>query len=211
MADQFIKTYIDFLPNQPKNEHTRDESKRMMRERFEQGLSDAVERSWDLPALFLRRDSAEEQAAVDYLNLLLEARELFIAGHFYSCVAMCGIVGERLTKDMLRASVLVRNNGIDTRPTNAAFDKIEHVDIKSIVTFLAEAHILGQESKKAAHDLLELRNTYAHGRGKDPNGDSLKAIRLLHTLVEGTVSVFKDFEIKDGTLVPKASASLPTP
>ncbi len=40
----------------------------------------------------------------EYLELLTEARELYRSGHFYSCVAMSGIVAERLVKDLLRQS-----------------------------------------------------------------------------------------------------------
>jgi len=34
----------------------------------------------------------------------------------------------------------------------------------------------------------------------------LVAIELLHSLIEGTVSMFKDFEIKDGVFVRKPTA-----
>ena len=51
--------------------------------------------------------------------------------------------------------------------------------------------------------LGELRNKYAHARGQASKRDAVKAITLLQTLVDDTVSVFKDFEIKDGALVPR--------
>jgi hypothetical protein len=141
----------------------------------------------------------------EYLALLLEARELFVNGYFYSCVAMCGIVGERLVKDMFRASVLVRRNGNTERPTDAVFDQLEYIDISRIIEFLKKAELLGGDAAKAALKLGKLRNTYAHARGKDREADATEAIKELHALVEGTVSVFKDFEIKEGKLVPKTT------
>jgi len=33
------------------------------------------------------------------MELLLEARTLLLMGHFYSCVAMCDVVGARLVKE----------------------------------------------------------------------------------------------------------------
>ena len=46
--------------------------------------------------------------------------------------------------------------------------------------------------------------TKMHTRGERMRrGDAVKAIKRLHVLVEDTVSVFKDFEIKNGALVLK--------
>lgn len=197
---QTMDVYLDLLPNQPKNDQGRENFRQMLRQRFEERLPKAVERIWDLPPIILKEPTG------DYVALLLEARELFVAGYFYSCVAMCGIVGERLVKDVLRASVLVQKDGRAERPKDAAFNQLEHVEVSGIARFLKEADLLSDEAAKAADKLGQLRNGYVHARGKASQKDAIDAIKLLHTLVEGTVSVFKDFEIKDGAFVPKASA-----
>jgi len=199
MSNQLMTVYMDFLPNQPKNDKSREEIATLLKGRFEQRLPGAVDRNWELPPIMLMKPSDE------YLGLLLEAHELFVAGYFYSCVAMCGIVGERLVKDMLRASVMIRRDGKAEQPTDEVFDQLEYVDSKGIIQFLKKADILGEEAASAAKELSELRNKYAHARGKDPSADAIKAIKILHVLVEGTVSVFKDFEIRDGKFVLKAA------
>lgn len=198
---QTMDVYLDLLPNQPKNDQDRESFRQMLRQRFEERLPKAVERIWDLPPIILKEPTG------DYVALLLEARELFVAGYFYSCVAMCGIVGERLVKDVLRASVLVEKYGRAQRPKDAAFNQLERVEVSGIARFLKEADLLSDEAAKAADKLGQIRNRYAHAHGKDSQKDAIDAIKLLHTLVEGTVSVFKDFEIKHGAFVPKASAS----
>ena len=98
MSEQpkFMDVFLDLLPNQPKTDQTRESFRQILRQRFEGRLTDAVERVWELPPMILKPHG-------EYLALLLEAREIYLAGHFYSCVAMCGIVGERLVKDMFRA------------------------------------------------------------------------------------------------------------
>jgi hypothetical protein len=70
---------------------------------------------------------------------------------------------------------------------------------------LKEAGLLSAEAAKAADSLGQLRNQYAHARGQSPQPDALKAVKLLHILVEDTVSVFKEFEIKDRTFVRKTA------
>ena len=92
-------------------------------------------------------------------------------------------------------------------PESTAFDQFERVDVSSIIRFLKEAGILSKEAAKAAKDLIELRNDYAHARGKDRKKHAKEAIQRLHTLIEDTVSAFKDFEIKDGVFVRKADTS----
>jgi hypothetical protein len=198
---QYMTVYLDAMPNLPRNDQTREEIQQMLRGRFEHGLAGAVERMWQLPAIILHKPDG------GYLELLLEARTLFCEGHFYSCVAMCGIVGERLVKDVLRASVMLEKDGKIARPKDDAFDPFEHVEVRGIIDFLKKGELLSEAAAKAAKDLVELRNQYAHARGKNPSDDAIKAIKYLHLLVEGTVSVFKDFEIKDGVFVRKSQSA----
>ena len=141
----------------------------------------------------------------EYLALLIEARNLFVAGSFYACVAMCGIVGERLSKDILRVSLLVRRDSRTEVPSATAFDQLEHVEVNGLVRFLKETGLLSPDAARAAADLGELRNKYAHARGNQPEKDALAAIKLLHKIVEDTVSVFKEFEVSDGKLVRRES------
>ena len=104
---------------------------------------------------------------------------------------MCGIVGERLVKDVFRASVLSRKGHQSQNPPGAALDQLERVEIKGIIHFLKEAELLKPKAATAAEQLGELRNKYAHARGSAPKTDALKAIKFLHTLAEDTVSAFK--------------------
>ena len=199
---QLMNVFLDLLPNQARDDQTRDIFRQLLRQRFEERLPEVIERMWKLPPIILKERFG------DYMELLLEARTLFLMGHFYSCVAMCGVVGERLVKDVLRVSVLVQKDGDPQRPPDVALDQLERVEVNGIVRFLEKAELLDVKAAKAAADLGELRNKYAHARGKKPQGDALEAIKLLHILVEGTVSVFKEFEIKEGALVRRASAPM---
>ena len=192
-----IEVFLDFLPNQPKNDQSREQFVSMLRLRLEERLQASVERIWDLPSIILKRPQSE------YVALLVEARDLYVSGNFYSCVAMCGIVGERIIKDVLRASVRLEKDGVIHIPQDKAFDQLEYVEVAGIIRFLKEAELIAANPAKAAEDLGKLRNRYAHARGKNPDRDALEAIKLLHSLIEGTVSMFNEFEIKDGVFVRK--------
>jgi hypothetical protein len=195
--DFYAPVYVDLLPNQPNTENTRANLGDLFRAKFDLKLNDAVDRVWKLPPLILRNPTAE------YIALLEEARELFRMGYFYSCVAMCGIVGEKLVKDLLRDSVLISLRAKVNRPSDEAFDQLERVDSSAIMRFLNKAGLLNDEAKRAADELIQLRNKYAHARGNAPEKDALEAIRHLHIIVDGTVSVLRDYEISNGKFVPK--------
>jgi hypothetical protein len=124
---------------------------------------------------------------------------------------MCGIVGERIINDAFRISVLVKSGNSMKTPSERAFDQIEHVEISGLIRFLKEAEIISDDAAKAAIDLGQLRNKYAHARGQSPKDDALKAIKLLHALIEDTVSILKDFEIKEGVLVAKGVSAAKAP
>ena len=193
-----IGVYIDMRPNLPK-----EQLKMILQEQFERRLDASVDRLGSLPTIVVRPADDDHPRLVGYLSLLEEARELFIAGYFYACVAMCGIVGERLVKDMFRESMLVWQGGHVDNPPSAALNQLERVESSSLRRFLKEAGLLSDEAAKAADKLTDLRNKYAHARGENTQADAAKAVGLLDTLIEGTVSVFKDFTIKDGALVPR--------
>jgi len=190
------EVYLDLLPNQPKDEIGRQNAANRLTQEFEGRLEASIERQWQLPPIIVNPEG-------EYLALLLEARGLYIDGRFYSCVAMCGIVNERLIKDTIRASVLIEKDGKVERPESKVFDQLEYADLSSLAKFIREAGLLSEEAFSAAIDLVRLRNAYAHARGRQSQNDALKAIKYLHQVVEGTVSVFKDHEIKDGVFVRK--------
>jgi hypothetical protein len=145
--DQPMTVYLDTLANTPKTDAARLNYGHVLSLKFKQRLKDSVERIWDLPSIMLKEPGP-------YVELLLESRELFIAGYFYSCVAMCGIVAERILKDLLRTTILIRRGDhIPTLPSEDAFDQLEHLEISRIVSFLNKAGLLQDKEKRQLMDL----------------------------------------------------------
>jgi hypothetical protein len=97
---------------------------------------------------------------------------------------------------LLRATVLVETKGETARPSDAAFDQLERVEVSGL-TRCHESRLLSEAAAEAAKDLGELRNRYAHARGKNPPADAREAVRLLDALVTDTVSVMKKLGLPD--------------
>ncbi len=193
--------YCDFNPNHANDPLLSPGLRERLVSQYESDVDVIIQRIGQLPALMVHNVG-------DYVELLVEARKIYTQGHFYSCVAMCGIVAERITKDILKHVTCIRVTSEQAMsPSQKAFDQLERVDVSSLVRFLKESGVFNAETSKAADALLQLRNTYAHARGKSPQEDALKAIEQLHRFVDNTMSVLKDNEIRDGKLVPKNANS----
>jgi hypothetical protein len=191
---EYTEAYFRNLSKTPRNEEGRKNLQNRLTKEFKERLPASVERIWDLPNINIVEPNKP------YGGLLIEAHDLYINGFFYSCVAMCGIVGERLIKDVLRTHVMIEKDGKTISPDADAFDKLEYIDISKIVEFLRATELLSEDAAKAATDLIRIRNKYAHARGKNENDDALKAIKYLHKIVDDTVSIFKGIDLGRGVL-----------
>ncbi len=200
-GDGLIDVWIDMLPNQPNTPEGRAHLERFLVESFGAKATSAVDRIFQLPAVMVH-------APAEYTDLLAEAREVYTHAHFYACVAMCGIAGERILKDVLRAALRVAIGEAVRTPSASALDQLEYVEASAIARFLSRVTLITEDGAKAAEKLQQLRNAYAHARGKDAQGDALKAITHLHRLIEGSVSVFRTYEIENGRLVPRGTSEV---
>lgn len=185
--EKLQKVYVDFLPNAIKagNHQLVAET---LRQQFDSELPQLIERTGKLPVIAITREDDWPQA---YVSLLVESRRLFVRGMFYSCVAMCGIVSERILKDLLRKAICIRKDRSVVTPTGPAFDQLERIDLNNILEFLGKTELIPEPVKKDCKKLLELRNAYAHAHAKaeGTEEDALKAIELLNSLLNSTVSV----------------------
>jgi len=189
------RAYVDFTTNQTRHAEGRDARHRSILAEVESKIDSIIERETKLPALIIHDG--------DYVELLKEARDLFRHAFFYSCVAMCGIVSERILKNILSQHIRIQINDKITHPNKNAMKRLERLTINQTIDFLSEKDCIDTDVKNSAHKLRQLRNRYAHAGGTDPEGDTLKAIQYLHKIVEGTVSLLKDHQILDGKLVSK--------
>jgi hypothetical protein len=139
----------------------------------------------------------------EYCDLLMETRDLFVQGYFYPCVAMCGIVAERIIKDIFLRSVFIASDNKIAPPNEATIKDLESFGAKEICKLLIDSNVIDKKLHGAFDKLGELRNKYAHATGKEPETDARTALDYLHSIIEGTVSLFKDYDIQNGKLVQK--------
>jgi hypothetical protein len=163
--------YADFRPNAVRLRlGTPDENTRVRDERLSQ-----------LPPLLVE-DGA-------YCHLLREARDVFVDGYFYACVAMCGISLERFQRDKAKPY------GATGKP-----------NISQVQKKLRMNRIVASETLALCKNMAKLRNEYAHGHGRRPSQDALRALAWMHSFINNETSLMRDYVIEDGLLIRKRSA-----
>jgi len=118
-----------------------------------------------------------------YCKLLREARAAFVDGHFYACVAMCGISFERFQRDKARPYGATRRHKMH---------KVRRI--------LKENSILKDETLKLCEKMAKLRNDYAHGDGLQPKEDALKALSWMHSFIDNETNLMRHYIVVDGIL-----------
>jgi hypothetical protein len=178
--------FLDFLPNHLNNggDQARQMVAKHIRDQLESRMASALARYSQLPPIVV--------SLGPHVSFLIEARALYVHGYLYSCVAQCGITCERVLKDVAARSLRLQQDGPATSLPEAALEHLDWFEHSRVARFLAACGLITPEVRKAALDLGELRNRYAHGSGTNAEVDAFKAVSHLHTIIEGTVSLFSD-------------------
>ena len=147
---------------------------------------------------------------MDYLDKLVrEARDLFIFGHFYSCIVMCGAVSERIMKDICKSNIRLKTESGTTEPTEKFLRCLENVDLSKLLDLCEHGGMIDNEVRQHAQRMMEIRNKYAHAKGKEAESDALKSIGLLNKIVAGTVST-DNWDIGNGGFIWKRVGRSPS-
>jgi len=124
-----------------------------------------------------------------YCRLMREARDVFVDGHFYACVAMCGISFERFQRDKAAPYGATR--------------KHKMWEVRSL---LQNNKVLSPETLSLCKSMADLRDKYAHGHGLLPKEDALKSLAWMHSFVDKETNLMRDYVIMDGILRRKLTA-----
>jgi hypothetical protein len=178
VSGQTQAAYADFRPNAAKRHLDEESSKDSQEQPAELPSGAKDERLSQLPPLLIEDGP--------YCKLLREARDVFVDGHFYACVAMCGISLERFQRDKAKPFGATRKH-----------------KIWQVRKMLQSNEILTSETLGICDRMAKLRNKYAHGDGLKPKEDALKALTWMHSFINNETNLMRDYLIVDGVLSRK--------
>jgi len=196
-GDRKILINIDTIPNILKLSGQENFVKDTLRQELEQDLDNRISRYKELPAIMVQMKNEKDE----YIKLLHEARKLYVEGRFYSCIAMCGVTSERITKDILKRIVLIKK--LDKSNPPNFFKQLDRIPMDVVRELAIAAGAVDNSLRNDFTRLAGLRDKYVHARSIESQNDARKAVKYLHNIIEGTVSVFKRYKIQQGKLVPK--------
>jgi hypothetical protein len=184
VSGQTRPAYADFRPNAAKH-HLSEELSKGSQEQLAEGAlgenplaQDKYERLSQLPPLLIEDGP--------YCRLIREARDVFVDGHFYACVAMCGISFERFQRDKA-----------------APYGAMRKHKMSKVRRILKENNVLKVETLALCKKMAKLRNDYAHGDGLKPKEDALKALTWMRSFIDNETNLMRDYAVVDGILSRK--------
>ena len=179
--------YVDFRPNDAKISLSKEASKNSQKHSPEQPSEAMDEKSIahhkdkrlsQLPPLLIEVGS--------YCKILREARDVFVDGHIYACVAMCGISFERFQRDKAQPyGATKKHNMLQVR------------------RMLQKNKVLSSGTLTLCKSMADLRNKYTHGHGLKPKEDALKALKWIHSFIDKETNLMRDYVIVEGVLTRK--------
>ena len=190
VSGQAQPAYVDFRPNSAKLHLSEGSSKGTKKRPAELPIGALDKESFDnhkderlskLPPLLIESGP--------YCALLREARDVFVDGHFYACVAMCGISFERFQRDKAKPYGATRKH-----------------KIWQVRSMLQKNSVLSPGTLILCKNMADLRNDYAHGNGLKHKEDALKALQWMHSFIDNETNLMRDYVIVDGILSRKRTA-----
>jgi hypothetical protein len=179
--------YADFRPNAAKR-HLREELSKGSQGQLAEGTlgenpiaHDTWERLSQLPPLLIEDGP--------YCKLIREARDVFVDGHFYACVAMCGISFERFQRDKAEPYGATRKH-----------------KMWQVRSMLKKNRVLSPGTLSLCKSMAGLRDEYAHGQGLNPREDALKSLAWMHSFIDNETNLMRDYVVVDGMLSRKRAA-----
>ncbi len=192
----FLKVYIDLLKNSYIGTPAQKRAftlqlKRLQIDEIKRTAVDKVKRHLRLPTLIIHDDD-------EIRPLLLEARNTYIDGHFFSCIASTATVADRICNNLIERYEIDKSIREQIIQEETLGQKIPRLQSFGLIT---------SEQAAVLESINRIRNKHIHPKSPitelSMKRDALRAISLLHEFLENTVSVFRDYTIEDGRLVPK--------
>jgi hypothetical protein len=158
---------------------------------FRRRAPELLRREREMPVIMVHNDS-------EFVPLLVEARHTFRDGYFFAAIASAVTTADRICNRLLDGMGADRAFMRRFRQEFTFGQKIEPLRGRKLIT---------QDGERILKELNRIRNRHLHPKRElnriAQRRDSKRAVLLLHEFLEGSFSVFRDYVIENGRLVPK--------
>jgi hypothetical protein len=178
---KFNNIYLDTIPNLLKDKKYEKEIKEQLLAQYNDKITEIINRYKILPAIVVNHGV--------YTKSLIEARQVYVEGYFYSCIAMCCVTAEKIAKEILIQNLFIQQgNNLEKIPAEA-IKYFEKINLETIREILLKSKLISVNLRTPYKNLAELRNKYMHIREiTATKTDAISALKFLHNIIEETVS-----------------------
>jgi hypothetical protein len=132
-------------------------------------------------------------------ELLQEAKNTYMLGHYYSTIALSGMAAERLCYDYIEFSQIQING---TTLNDKAKQELINLPHRHLINFLYEYGIIDVKSKSILHKIANKRNEHVHPKmSSDQKKDAIEALNSLCKVAGSLLSMFKFYDLVDGKFI----------
>ena len=180
--DKFKKVYLDTIPNLLKDSKNEKIISDTLLANFNDKIAEIIERYKNLPAIVVDLGV--------YTESLKEARQVYVEGYFYSCIAMCCVTAEKIAKDILIQNLFIQKDDNFEKIPKEAIKYFEKINLETIREILIKSNLISVTLRAPYKKLAELRNKYMHTIDiTSKEADAVSALNFLHTIIMETVSL----------------------
>jgi hypothetical protein len=132
-------------------------------------------------------------------ELLQEAKNSYLLGHYYATIALSGMAAERICIDYIEFSEIQING---KTLGDKAKQELIYLPQNHLIDFLHKCGILDDKSKGVLYDISEIRNRHVHPKMlSDPKKDAIEVLNKLCKVAENLLSMFRFYDLVDGRFV----------
>jgi hypothetical protein len=136
-----------------------------------------------------------------FQDLLHEAFSVYELGFYYSTISLCGTLSERICYDFIdMMEISVDNEKLDQKTKESLYE----LPFRHLLEFLEKQNKIDQDNSNLLHQIYDKRNQYVHPkRMGNAEFDALWALNTMCKVLEGLLSIFKFYNLKDGKFFVK--------
>jgi hypothetical protein len=137
------------------------------------------------------------------VDLLKEVIASYNLGLYYSTIALCGMIAERLCYDIIDFSEMWSDG---RRIDEHEKKKYYNLQLIELIDFLFEIGIIDDKNNKLLHRIRKIRNSHVHPKMiSDLKVDALEIFNLLCEVIENLFSQFIFHHTRDNKYLRKIS------
>jgi DNA-binding Xre family transcriptional regulator len=135
-------------------------------------------------------------------DLVKEAVDSYILGHYQATIALSGMAAERLLYDFIDfVEIRIQDKIILDSEQKAVLYKMP---FNRLIEFFWRLGSLNDKTKNQLNKIAEIRNEYVHPQQTQKTSEvAIKILNLLCNVLEEKLSLFKFYDLKDGRFVLK--------